>query len=128
MVRPIMKDPIFLAQPSAPATAEDLPVGQDLLDTLAAHADGCVGMAANMIGVSKRIIVFLNEGGPSLMFNPKILRRSGPYHTEEGCLSLPGRAGDQAVPLHQSGVSERGLPDPVENLHRVSCPDHPARD
>ena len=91
MVRPIMKDPIFLAQPSAPATAEDLPVGQDLLDTLAAHADGCVGMAANMIGVSKRIIVFLNEGGPSLMFNPKILKRSGPYHTEEGCLSLPGR-------------------------------------
>ena len=91
MVRPIMKDPIFLAQPSAPATAEDLPVGQDLLDTLAAHADGCVGMAANMIGVSKRIIVFLNEGGPTLMFNPKILKRSGPYPTEEGCLSLPGR-------------------------------------
>ena len=91
MVRPIMKDPIFLAQPSAPATAEDLSVGQDLLDTLAAHADGCVGMAANMIGVSKRIIVVLNEGGPTLMFNPKILRRSGPYPTEEGCLSLPGR-------------------------------------
>ena len=90
MVRPIMKDPIFLAQPSAPATAEDLPVGQDLLDTLAAHADGCVGMAANMIGVSKRIIVFLNEGGPTLMFNPKILKRSGPYPTEEGCLSLTG--------------------------------------
>ena len=66
-------------------------MGQDLLDSLAAHADGCVGMAANMIGVSKRIIVFLNEGGPSLMFNPKILKRSGPYHTEEGCLSLPGR-------------------------------------
>lgn len=62
MVRPIMKDPIFLAQPSAPATAEDLPVGQDLLDTLAAHADGCVGMAANMIGVCKRIIAFDNGG------------------------------------------------------------------
>ncbi|MDY3992519.1 MAG: peptide deformylase, partial [Evtepia sp.] len=62
MIQPIMKDPIFLAQPSAPATEADLPVAQDLLDTLAAHKDGCVGMAANMIGVSKRIIVFDNEG------------------------------------------------------------------
>lgn len=91
MVQPIMKDPIFLAQTSAPATEEDLAVGQDLLDTLAAHADGCVGMAANMIGVLKRIIVFDNEGTPALMFNPKIVKCSGPYKTEEGCLSLPGR-------------------------------------
>ena len=91
MVRPIMKDPIFLAQPSAPATAEDLPVGQDLLDTLAAHADGCVGMAANMIGVCKRIIAFDNEGACMVMFNPVIMKQSGPYDAEEGCLSLPGR-------------------------------------
>ena len=90
MVRPIMKDPIFLAQPSAPATAEDLPVGQDLLDTLAAHADGCVGMAANMIGVCKRIIAFDNEGAYMVMFNPVIVRQSGPYEAEEGCLSLAG--------------------------------------
>ena len=91
MVRPIMKDPIFLAQPSAPATAEDLPVGQDLLDTLAAHADGCVGMAANMIGVNKRIIAFDNAGTYMVMFNPVIVRQSGPYEAEEGCLSLAGR-------------------------------------
>lgn len=90
MVRPIMKDPIFLAQPSAPATAEDLPVGQDLLDTLAAHADGCVGMAANMIGVCKRIIAFDNEGTYMVMFNPVIVRQSGPYEAQEGCLSLTG--------------------------------------
>lgn len=90
MVRPIMKDPIFLAQPSAPATAEDLPVGQDLLDTLAAHADGCVGMAANMIGVRKRIIAFDNDGQYLVLFNPEILKKSGPYETEEGCLSLAG--------------------------------------
>lgn len=90
MVRPIMKDPIFLAQPSAPATAEDLPVGQDLLDTLAAHADGCVGMAANMIGVNKRIIAFDNAGTYMVMFNPVIVRQSGPYEAEEGCLSLAG--------------------------------------
>ena len=90
MVRPIMKDPIFLAQPSAPATAEDLPVGQDLLDTLAAHADGCVGMAANMIGVNKRIIAFDNQGAYMVMFNPEIVKRAGPYEAEEGCLSLSG--------------------------------------
>ena len=90
MVRPIMKDPIFLAQPSAPATAEDLPVGQDLLDTLAAHADGCVGMAANMIGVNKCIIAFDNQGGYMVMFNPEIVKRAGPYEAEEGCLSLSG--------------------------------------
>ena len=91
MVRPIMKDPIFLAQPSAPATAEDLPVGQDLLDTLAAHADGCVGMAANMIGVNKRIIAFENDGKYEVMFNPVIVKQSGAYEAEEGCLSLTGR-------------------------------------
>ena len=90
MVREIVKDQFFLSRPSAPATEADLSVGQDLLDTLAAHRDGCVGMAANMIGVSKRIIVFNNDGTDMLMFNPEIVQRSGPYEAEEGCLSLPG--------------------------------------
>ena len=85
-----MKDPIFLAQKSAPATKEDLQVAQDLLDTLTAHKDGCVGMAANMIGASKRIIAFDNEGKYMVMFNPEIVKRSEPYEAEEGCLSLPG--------------------------------------
>ena len=90
MIQPIMKDPIFLAQKSVPATQEDLQVAQDLLDTLTAHKDGCVGMAANMIGVSKRIIAFDNEGKYMVMFNPEIVKRSEPYEAEEGCLSLPG--------------------------------------
>ena len=91
MVQPIMKDEAFLAIPSEPATKEDLPVAQDLLDTLTAHAEGCVGMAANMIGVSKRIIVFDNEGTYMVMFNPEIVKASDRYDTEEGCLSLAGR-------------------------------------
>jgi len=90
MERPIMKDPIFLAQKSAPATAEDLGVAQDLLDTLTAHRDGCVGMAANMIGAAKRIIVFDNEGAYMTMFNPEIVKASDCYDAEEGCLSLTG--------------------------------------
>lgn len=90
MIQPIMKDPIFLAQRSAPATKEDLQVAQDLLDTLTAHKDGCVGMAANMIGVSKRIIVFDDEGKYMVMFNPEIVKRAEPYEAEEGCLSLTG--------------------------------------
>ena len=90
MIKPIVKDPIFLAQKSAPATVLDLPVAQDLRDTLAAHRDGCVGMAANMIGISKRIIIFDDNGIPSVMFNPEIVKQSGPYDAEEGCLSLSG--------------------------------------
>ena len=90
MIRPIMKDPIFLGRKSAPATAEDLTTARDLLDTLEAHRDGCVGMAANMIGVAKRVIIFDNEGTDMVMFNPEIVKCSEPYQTEEGCLSLPG--------------------------------------
>lgn len=90
MIKPIMKDPIFLSQKSAPATVLDLPVAQDLRDTLDAHRDGCVGMAANMIGVSKRIIIFDDNGSATVMFNPEIVKRSGPYEAEEGCLSLTG--------------------------------------
>lgn len=90
MVRELMHDPIFLARKSAPAAKEDLEVAQDLLDTLTAHKDGCVGMAANMIGATKRIIVFDNEGVYMTMLNPEIIKAEGEYETEEGCLSLLG--------------------------------------
>ena len=90
MIREICRDETFLAQKAAPATADDLATAQDLLDTLTAHKDSCVGMAANMIGVCKRIIAFDNEGTYMVMFNPVIIRQSGPYETQEGCLSLSG--------------------------------------
>ena len=90
MVREIMRDIIFLSQPSAPATPEDIGAADDLLQTLIAHRDGCVGMAANMIGVARRIIAFDNDGEYMVMFNPEIIKKSGPYQTEEGCLSLDG--------------------------------------
>lgn len=90
MIREICKDVIFLAQKAESATPEDLQVAADLLETLEYHKDGCVGMAANMIGVNKRIIAFDNDGEYMVMFNPEILRKSGPYETEEGCLSLTG--------------------------------------
>lgn len=88
--RDIVKDQFFLARKSRTATAADLPIAQDLLDTLAAHRDGCVGMAANMIGEAVRIIVFDNEGAAAVMFNPEIVKAYEPYETEEGCLSLTG--------------------------------------
>ena len=90
MIREICKDETFLVQKAAPATADNLATAQDLLDTLIAHKDGCVGMAANMIGVCKRIIAFDNEGTYMVMFNPVIVRQSGPYEAQEGCLSLTG--------------------------------------
>ncbi len=90
MIREICRDETFLAQKAAPATADDLATAQDLLDTLTAHKDSCVGMAANMIGVCKRIIAFDNEGTYMVMFNPVIVRQSGPYEAQEGCLSLSG--------------------------------------
>ena len=94
MVRELMHDPIFLAGKSEPATKEDIPVAHDLLETLVAHREGCVGMAANMIGVRKRIIAFLDESGRAptytVMFNPEIIKKDGAYDTEEGCLSLLG--------------------------------------
>ena len=90
MVKELMHDPIFLALKSEPATKEDRQVAKDLLDTLIAHKDGCVGMAANMIGVRKRIIVFDNEGDYMTMFNPEILKMAEPYDAQEGCLSLLG--------------------------------------
>ena len=90
MIREICKDETFLVQKAAPATADDLATAQDLLDTLTAHKDGCVGMAANMIGVCKRIIAFDNQGTYMVMFNPVIVRQSGAYEAQEGCLSLTG--------------------------------------
>ena len=90
MVKEIVHDPILLAKKSVPAAKEDLPVVQDLLDTLEAHKDGCVGMAANMIGVHKRIIAFDNEGCYMAMLNPEIVKAAEEYETEEGCLSLLG--------------------------------------
>ena len=91
MIREICRDPFFLARKSEPATADDLDVAQDLLDTLADHREGCVGMAANMIGVGKRIIAFESDGAYMVMFNPEILRCDGAYEAEEGCLSLEGK-------------------------------------
>ncbi len=90
MVKELMHDPIFLGGKSEVATIEDLQIAQDLLDTLTAHKDSCVGMAANMIGVRKRVIAFDNEGKYMVMFNPEIIKKSGPYDTEESCLSLLG--------------------------------------
>ena len=90
MVRELMHDPIFLAQKAAEATKDDLDIARDLLETLTAHKETCVGMAANMIGVTKRIIAFDNEGKYMVMLNPEIVKASGEYEAEESCLSLLG--------------------------------------
>ena len=90
MIRDICMDEAFLSQKAEPAAPADLSIAADLLETLEHHRAGCVGMAANMIGVNKRIIAFDNEGTYMVMFNPEIVRKSGPYQTEEGCLSLTG--------------------------------------
>ena len=123
MIQPIMHDPLFLAQKSAPATPEDAPVARDLLETLTAHADGCVGMAANMIGVLKRIIAVEAEDGYLVLFNPVILKKSGQYEAEEGCLSE-----NNALPEHQGAVSDHGRPTAHQDLYRLDGADHPARD
>ena len=90
MIRPIVHDPLLLARPSVPATEADLPIANDLIDTLRANLDRCVGMAANMIGERKRIIAMARGPVIIIMLNPKILSKSGEYETEEGCLSLEG--------------------------------------
>lgn len=90
MIQEICKDEKFLAQKAEQATPDDIQTATDLLETLEAHKDGCVGMAANMIGAAKRIIAVEGEDGYLVMFNPVILKKSGPYETEEGCLSLTG--------------------------------------
>ena len=90
MIKNLIHDSIFLAQKSENATIEDKQVAIDLLDTLVAHKDSCVGMAANMIGVKKRIIAFDNNGEYMIMYNPEIIKKSDQYDAEEGCLSLLG--------------------------------------
>lgn len=104
MVKELIHDPIFLAGKSEPATKDDLFVAQDLLDTLIAHKDSCVGMAANMIGVKKRISAFLDKSGRvptyTVMLNPEIIKKDGVYDTEESCLSLLG--GPRPCKRHKS--------------------------
>lgn len=90
MIRPIMRNELFLRQPAEDADVADGALAEDLLDTLAAHAHECVGMAANMIGVRKRAIVFAGDGVPEVMFNPEIVKATGEYAAREGCLSLAG--------------------------------------
>ena len=90
MIKPIVKDPILLKRSSREATAADLPIARDLLDTLQANRERCVGMAANMIGESVRMIVFDNQGTPMVMLNPELVKTEGRFETEEGCLSLEG--------------------------------------
>lgn len=90
MIKPIMKDVFFLGQKSDPATKDDLQIGRDLMDTLAANRAGCVGMAANMIGVKKRVIIVNMGLIDVVMFNPVLIKKDSPYETEEGYLSLVG--------------------------------------
>jgi peptide deformylase len=90
MVKPIMRDVFFLSQKSEPATKDDLQIGRDLMDTLSANRERCVGMAANMIGVRKNIIIVNMGIMDVVMFNPVIIKKDTPYQTEEGCLSLDG--------------------------------------
>ena len=90
MVRELMHDPLFLGRKSRAATKEDLAVGQDLLETLVAHKETCVGMAGNMIGQTVAVIAFFDGDKPTVMYNPEILKTEGEYQTEEGCLSLLG--------------------------------------
>ena len=90
MIRPIIRDTFFLGQKSEEAVKEDLPIGQDLQDTLFAHRERCVGMAANMIGIRKKIIIVSMGMAAIVMYNPRLLKKDTPYETEEGCLSLTG--------------------------------------
>ena len=101
MIREICKNEALLAQKAEAATPDDLPIAADLLETLEHHKDWCVGMAANMIGVNKRIIVFDNEGRYMVMFNPEIIKKSGPYDAEEGCLSLTGTGWTAQIIQHE---------------------------
>ena len=99
MVKELMHDPLFLARKARAAGKEDLPVGQDLLETLLAHRATCVGMAGNMIGEAVAVIAFFDGDSPVVMYNPEILKAEGEYETEEGCLSLLG--GPRKCTRHQ---------------------------
>ena len=127
MVRELIHDPIFLGRHATAATVEDLSIARDLLDTLQAHKQTCVGMAANMIGHTKRIIAFDNEGSFMVMFNPEIIQKSGEYETEESCLSLlGGPRKTKRYQKNQSPLSERGVPNSAEDLLRLDSPNHSA--
>ena len=111
MIKEIVRDPIFLQIKSEPASEADLQTARDLLDTLEEHKDGCVGMAANMIGVSKRIIAFDDNGRHTVMFNTEIVKSSGAYEAEEGCLSLSGtRRTKRFRSIKVSYLNEKMLP------------------
>ena len=127
MVREICRDEAFLSQRAEPATKDDLGTAQDLLDTLLAHKEGCVGMAANMIGVNKRIMPLTTTGPIWSCSIPSSSGQSEPYEAEEGCLSLTGTPEGEALPLHQGAVAERNAADTAEDLHRLDGGDHPAR-
>ncbi len=126
MIREICKDETFLAQKAEAATPADLQIAADLLETLEHHKAGCVGMAANMIGVSKRIIAFDNEGSYMVMFNPEIIKKSEPYDAEEGCLSLTGTRPAKRWRSDQGALAERKVSGARENLYRLDGTDHPA--
>lgn len=127
MIREICKDEFFLSQKAEPAMTDDLAIARDLLDTLTAHKDGCVGMAANMIGVNKRIIAFDNIGTYMVMFNPVIVKKSAPYDAEEGLPVADRHAENEAIPDHQGAVAERAVPDAHPDIHRLDGADHSAR-
>ena len=127
MIRDICKDEFFLSQKAESATVDDLAIAQDLLDTLAAHKDGCVGMAANMIGVSKRIIAFDNGGEYMVMFNPVIVKKSALYDAEEGVPVTDRHAENEAFSNYQSPVAERAVPDAHTDVHWLDGADHSAR-
>ena len=128
MIQPIMHDPLFLAQKSAPATPKDAPVARDLLETLTTHADGCVGMAANMIGVLKRIIAVEAEDGYLVLFNPVILKKFRPVRSRGGLSFAGRRAENKALPEHQGAVPDHGRQTAHQDLYRLDGTDHPARD
>lgn len=123
-----MHDPIFLAGKAEVSTKEDLPIMQDLLDTLMAHKDSCVGMAANMIGVKKCIIAFLDESGRAptctVMLNPEIVKKDGAYNTEEGCLSL---LGDPRPCKRYKSIKVIGTANLHKDLQQLDGANHSAR-
>lgn len=126
MVRPLMTDTVFLAQKAQPATAQDISIADDLMDTLKAHADGCVGMAANMIGVNKAIIAFDDEGTLREMFNPVIVYRKGLYLAEEGCLSLQGQRKAKRHRTIKVQWQDRDMQTPHQKFQRLDRADHSA--
>ena len=126
MIREICRDETFLARRAETAGPEDLQTAADLLETLEHHRDGCVGMAANMIGVNRRIIAFEDAGAYTVMFNPEIIRKSGPYQAEEGCLSLDGvRPAKRWRSIKVRWQNEK-ISGAAEDLYRLDRTDHPA--